>query len=432
MNRENRVVVLFSMTIVLALLAACGAPQPTATMVLTSEPPVSPTDTPPAPAEADAGITVTFDGDQCIYKGPDQVPAGRISVILDVKDQKDHEEYGLAVLTLDEGKTFEDLDAWSSTDRPPWSQLHGLLEEIPQGSRAETTVTAFEGPLFLVCFTAYPVTKSGTLGPIAVEPAATAPSQTSTAAPPEPTAVPRAQNAATAVTESGDMTWDMVVLGDSLVADDYSVLPEAYAALIEEDLGVEVEIQNLAVGGESTRSLLTNMQKYPWYREPLQEAEVILISVGGGDLPRMEKRFFAGDDCGGADNQDCLRQQLEESQAEWDALLAEISSLADPRETLIRPIIPGILEYYARVYKDRPEEVEVYNSYVVALYEHMARSCAERGIPVLDLYALYDGPDADPSLPELAGTGDGVHVSREGDAVIADLLRELGYDPVEP
>jgi hypothetical protein len=40
-----------------------------------------------------------------------------------------------------------------------------------------------------------------------------------------PTAVPRAQNAATAVAESGDTTWDMVVLGDSLVAEDYGVLP---------------------------------------------------------------------------------------------------------------------------------------------------------------------------------------------------------------
>jgi lysophospholipase L1-like esterase len=207
-------------------------------------------------------------------------------------------------------------------------------------------------------------------------------------------------------------------------------LPEAYAARIKEDLGVEVEIQNLAVGGETTRSLLTNVQKYPWYREPLQEAEVVLISVGGGDLPRMEKRFFVGDDCGGTDNRDCLRQQLEESQANWDALLDEIAALTDPHETLIRPIIPGILEYYARVYKDQPEDVAVYNSYVVALYAHMARSCAERGIPVLDLYALYDGPNADPSLPGIAETGDGVHVSDEGDSVIAELLSEMGYEPL--
>ena len=233
------------------------------------------------------------------------------------------------------------------------------------------------------------------------------------------------------VAESGDTIWNLVVLGDSLVAKDYSILPEAYAAYIEEDLGIDVEIQNLAVGGETTRSLLANVQKYPWYREPLQEAEIVLISVGGGDLPCMETRFFDGE-CGGADNQDCLRQQLEESQANWDALLAEIAFLTDPHETLIRPIIPGVLEYYARVYKDQPEDVDAYNSYVIALYEHMAESCADSGIPVLDLYQLYDGPNADPNAPEIAGTGDGVHVSDEGDVVIAGLLRELGYEPVEP
>jgi lysophospholipase L1-like esterase len=235
----------------------------------------------------------------------------------------------------------------------------------------------------------------------------------------------------TAAAERGDATWNLVVLGDSLVAKDMSVLPERYAAHLEKDLGIEVEIQNLAVGGETTGSLLANVQKYPWYREPLQGAEIILISVGGGDLPGMETRFFGGE-CGGADNQDCLRQQLEESQANWDALLAEIASLTSPGETLIRPIIPGLLDYYARAYQDRPEDVAVYNSFVVALYEHMARSCAESGIPVLDLYQMYDGPHAEPDLPEIAGTGDGVHVSDEGDAVIAGLLRALGYDPVNP
>ena len=106
--------------------------------------------------------------------------------------------------------------------------------------------------------------------------------------------------------------------------------------------------------------------------------------------------------------------------------------LAGQGETLFRPITTEILEYYARVCKDQPEDVEAYNCHVVALYEHMAQSCAERGIPVLVLYALYDGPDADPSLPEIADRGDGVHVSNEGDSVIAELLRGLGYGYVKP
>jgi lysophospholipase L1-like esterase len=106
--------------------------------------------------------------------------------------------------------------------------------------------------------------------------------------------------------------------------------------------------------------------------------------------------------------------------------------LAGQGETLFRPITTEILEYYARVCKDQPEDVEAYNFYVVALYEYMAESCAEQGIPLLDLYALYDGPDADPRLPEIVSTGDGVHVSDEGDAAIAELLRDLWYGFVGP
>jgi hypothetical protein len=113
-------------------------------------------------------ITVTFDGDQCVYNGPGRVPAGQVTVILDVEDQKDYEEYGLAVVTLDDDKTFEDLDAWPSAAQPLWAQLLGLVDEVPQGSQAEMTVTALEKPLYLVCFTAYPIAKSGVLGPVDV------------------------------------------------------------------------------------------------------------------------------------------------------------------------------------------------------------------------------------------------------------------------
>lgn len=151
---------------------ACGGAQatPTAEPAMPTAEPVAPTAEPATPAvePEPAKITVTFEGGQCIYIGPDEVPAGRITVVLDVEDQTEYEEYGLAVVTLDEGKTFEDLDAWPSTSQPSWAQVHGLLEEVPQGSRAEMTVIALEGPLFLVCFTAYPITKSGTLGPVQV------------------------------------------------------------------------------------------------------------------------------------------------------------------------------------------------------------------------------------------------------------------------
>jgi hypothetical protein len=164
--------VLFSMLVALLLLAGCGAAQPTATMVPPTEPPAIPTDTPPATAETNTGITVTFEGDQCVYHGPERIPAGQIPVTLDVKDQSARERYKVIAYTLDEGKTIEDLRAWTSVGHSPlWGHFHGMLDE-PRGTLQETTIILFEGPLFLACITDPPNYIIDVLGPIEIEPVA--------------------------------------------------------------------------------------------------------------------------------------------------------------------------------------------------------------------------------------------------------------------
>jgi hypothetical protein len=172
MNRQNRFVVLLSMLVVLALLAACGAPQPTATMAPTSEPPVVPTDTPPAAADANARITVTFEGDQCVFHSPERVPAGRISIVLDVRDQTAHELYGVQALTMDQGHTLEELVPYQQEIRfPLWVHDHGF-SKAAQGTTQERTIVLFEGPLFLSCFTntadETQTEYAGMLGPVQV------------------------------------------------------------------------------------------------------------------------------------------------------------------------------------------------------------------------------------------------------------------------
>ena len=175
MKTENRFAVLFSITLVLVLLVACSTPQPTATMVPTPEPTVAPTDTPPAADEANEGITVTFEGDQCVYHGPERVPAGQIPLALDVTDQNAYELYGVGTLTVDEGKTIEDIAAWPATANVPlWGHGHGLVEAA-HGTAEETTIVLFKGPLFLVCFAGSSSgdgPKVDQLGPIEIEPVA--------------------------------------------------------------------------------------------------------------------------------------------------------------------------------------------------------------------------------------------------------------------
>jgi hypothetical protein len=176
MNSQNRLVVMLSMMAILALLAACGAPEPTATTAPMEEPPAVSTETPPAPAEANAAITVTFEGDECVIDGPERVPAGRIPIVLDVRDQSAHELYGVQALTMDEGHTFEELVAHQQeVSFPLWLHDHGFIEAA-QGTTQERTIVLFEGPLYLSCFTntadESQTEYAGMSGPIEVEPGA--------------------------------------------------------------------------------------------------------------------------------------------------------------------------------------------------------------------------------------------------------------------
>lgn len=121
--------------------------------------------TEPTP-NATAKITVTFEGDQCTYNGPKKIGVGQITI--DWNIDKAHDGFALVVATLDKGKTFSDLDAWPSTDQPPWLQVVAYAE-ANSGSQPTVTADVEEGPIYIVWFTAPPEKKMGTLGPIEVE-----------------------------------------------------------------------------------------------------------------------------------------------------------------------------------------------------------------------------------------------------------------------
>ena len=168
MKTQKRSALLLTMMVTLLLLAACAGAEPSATTVPATEPPV-PTETPPPPAEAATGITVTFEGEQCLYQGPEHLSAGEIPLTLDVRGQSARERYKVVAYTLDEGKTVEDLRGWASVGHSPlWARFHGMLDE-PPGALQNRTLILFEGPLFLACITDPPDTITEVLGPIEIE-----------------------------------------------------------------------------------------------------------------------------------------------------------------------------------------------------------------------------------------------------------------------
>ncbi len=110
-------------------------------------------------------LTATIYDGKCVLEGPKQVPAGEFGVKLIDKDPK--KGATLAIVTLDAGKTFSDLDAFPSANPPPWVQVLEYGDANP-GKETMQTAEVKEKPLYLVCLDWPPARKIGAFGPIEV------------------------------------------------------------------------------------------------------------------------------------------------------------------------------------------------------------------------------------------------------------------------
>jgi hypothetical protein len=210
-----------------------------------------------------------------------------------------------------------------------------------------------------------------------------------------------------------------VALGDGLLDEDWLNLPEQHAALIQTDLGVGVDIVNLALRHQSSEGLRRRVVEKAHVRRAISEADIIVISVGMADVWELIDPYFEGR-CGGSDNQDCLREGLAAFQDNWDTILAEIVALASPTETLIRPIVlRGVSPNTRRQYGNREQAFDPFVSHAEAMWDYIFQSSTEYGIPVTDGRRVQK--------PRYYSVN-GVFPNDEGCAILVELLHDLGYE----
>jgi hypothetical protein len=167
MKTSMLLLTLFDLIMVLLLVIGCG-PAPS----------VAPIQAPTAgqsqaPTQEPSQMTLTFSGDTCAYSGPKSIPFGKFTVNLVVEGQGDT-TYAFTIVTLQEGKTLADLQAWSSTDRPDFVKvdfLHANSHTVISGNKKDeidlTANFAFgDDPFYFVCFAGPPERKIGALGPV--------------------------------------------------------------------------------------------------------------------------------------------------------------------------------------------------------------------------------------------------------------------------
>ncbi len=214
----------------------------------------------------------------------------------------------------------------------------------------------------------------------------------------------------TAAATDAPISWDYVALGDSLAVGVGAQrgYVTRYAAYIAADTGAQIDLVNLGRNGQTSSQLLQTLRNDPAMRQALGKAEVITFNIGINDLGHAGEAYENGT-CGGSDSQECLRAAVEAFKVNWDAIITELISLRATEDAVIRTAGIG---YTPRVDK-------IFEPYVDEVNRHIATTVA-----------IHDIPYAQPYLDEKYMSSDGVHPNDQGYEVMADQLRELGYDPL--
>jgi lysophospholipase L1-like esterase len=253
----------------------------------------------------------------------------------------------------------------------------------------------------------------------------------------EPAIEEPAVEESTTATTAANGSLGYVALGDSLATGDGATngYVYRYADLLEVDTETTVNVYNLGVSGLTSERLRAEIEHNQSARDAIGQAEVITINIGANDLLWARGSYRTGG-CGGADNQDCLRQAVEDFQTNWDAILAEVTGLRSPDVAIVRTI-----DFYNpsvnvdRATGSRPDaganDFEVFKRYLEQVNSHIAKSSDAYGIPYARVYEAFNGPngDEDPSIKGYMSS-DRIHPSDSGHAAIAQELRKLAYKPL--
>jgi hypothetical protein len=236
-----------------------------------------------------------------------------------------------------------------------------------------------------------------------------------------------AQPAVPATMPAGpDVVWDLVVIGDSGMWG----LGEALAAQIEEDVNVQVELHEWVYGNYSAGRALQEVEA-EGLSALLKDAEYVVFWANPMDSenPDVPIDDLACWQPGGTVGS-CPPEGYTLFTADLETMYARIFELRDGQPTIVR----GLDLYWPLVsnwiIQDKFEACTV----CWEVLSDATRQAAEAyNVPFLSRYNAFNGPnhDEDPREKGLIAA-DGMHPSELAAEYTADLLSEMGYEPVTP
>lgn len=220
--------------------------------------------------------------------------------------------------------------------------------------------------------------------------------------------------------------WDYVALGSSFTG--WASWPDTYASFIEEDLGVTVTYHDRTINAAHSDVLLDLIRTDTELRSLLADAEVITFGAAFGEWETPVMTYANGGDCGGAENQNCLREALDGTVQRTEAIFDELVALRGPDEALISTFKIGtwLVELFCEWDSDC---WRVLASYFIDLFDSIERIAKERNMRVVNAFEALHAPGVyEAPMNQNYLVSDRVHLSEEGSAIVAKLLRDLGYE----
>lgn len=232
-------------------------------------------------------------------------------------------------------------------------------------------------------------------------------------------------------------TWDLLWVSDS---SGWNVA-EIYGEFIAKDNQVEVKVNDMWKGGLSAGRILQGLTDQNTYdydldhlREYIDESEIIVIYGNPEDSINPSNPMEWN--CGQSDIEDCYvtdcrPETFSTYVNDLKAIYAQIYEIRKGKPTIIRAIdaynplllsqcqVDGVLDVCVTCW-------ETYN-------EAIHQAADEMNVPVARVFDAWNGMDHRESPVEKGYTQpDNIHPNQEGAEVIAQLLRELGYQAILP
>ena len=229
------------------------------------------------------------------------------------------------------------------------------------------------------------------------------------------------------VTHADTQNLSYVALGDSI-----TLAPQPgitgfvylYQGFINSDLGLTVNLTNLGINSLSSTQLLDKLKTDNNFIQNATNANFVSLIIGANDFwtPRLS---YLSNNCGGADNQDCLRTMVTTYKSNFDQIMLQIRALN------VNPVINlrvGDIYYYLIADDIKSGAVTVLNSYLGQMNDYIHQKASVYNYSVANVHTAFNGQSGleDPEAKGYIFT-DKIHPTNAGHQVIANEFRNTGY-----